>query len=49
MSDKSDPHAVKPEDFTVISTDWRSPWLKNVEYDIPSDLPAWFVSRSWHR
>ena len=36
----SDEHAVQPEDFTVISTNWTCPWYKHVDFQIPSDLPA---------
>ncbi len=38
--DTSDENSVKPEDFTVISVDYASPWFKNVAYQIPADLPA---------
>ena len=37
---KSDPHAIKPEDFTVISTNDKCPWRRSVDFQIPKDLPA---------
>ncbi|KAI9639795.1 uncharacterized protein MKK02DRAFT_4463, partial [Dioszegia hungarica] len=36
---KSDPFALQPEDFTVISTNYTCPWFKHVEFQIPADLP----------
>lgn len=37
---ESDERKVQPEDFTVISTNHSCPWFKNVDFQIPSDLPA---------
>ncbi|KAH7096963.1 hypothetical protein BKA62DRAFT_717982 [Auriculariales sp. MPI-PUGE-AT-0066] len=37
---KSDIHDVKLEDMTVISVLPNSPWHREVEYEIPADLPA---------
>jgi hypothetical protein len=36
---KSDPKAITPEDFTVISTNAKCPWKRNVDFDIPAFLP----------
>ena len=36
---ESDPAKIKPEDFTVISTNWTCPWFKKVDFEIPADLP----------
>lgn len=36
---KSDPRALVPEDFTVISTNFTCPWFKHVDFHIPADLP----------
>lgn len=36
----SDERSVKPEDFTVISTNYTCPWFKHVDFQIPKDLPA---------
>lgn len=37
---ESDVTQIKPEDFAVISTNYSCPWLKNVDFQIPSDLPT---------
>lgn len=37
---QSDVFKLQPEDFTVISTNYTCPWKKNVEFQIPEDLPA---------
>lgn len=37
---ESDPKKIKPEDFVVISTNYTCPWFKEVDFEIPSDLPA---------
>jgi len=36
---ESDVHKIKPEDFVVISTNARSPWIRDTEYKIPAGLP----------
>lgn len=36
---ESDPRKIQPEDFTVISTNYTCPWFKNVDFQIPADLP----------
>lgn len=36
----SDENAVKPEDFTVFSVDYTSPWWREVDYHVPADLPS---------
>lgn len=35
----SDPWAAKPEEMTVISVNYTSPWRRLVEYQIPEGLP----------
>ncbi|MGG6497384.1 UNVERIFIED_CONTAM: hypothetical protein NY603_31130, partial [Bacteroidetes bacterium 56_B9] len=37
---ESDADKVKPEDFVVISTNYTCPWFKEVDFEIPPDLPA---------
>jgi hypothetical protein len=37
---KSDIHQVQPEEFTVISVNYTSPWFQQTDYRIPGDLPA---------
>jgi hypothetical protein len=37
---ESDVTKIKPEDFAVISTNYECPWKKNVDFEIPADLPA---------
>lgn len=36
----SDVHALTPEEMVVISVNYECPWKKNVDFEIPSDLPA---------
>ncbi|WWC89343.1 uncharacterized protein L201_004264 [Kwoniella dendrophila CBS 6074] len=36
---ESDVNKIKPEDFTVISTNYTCPWFKDVDFHIPADLP----------
>ena len=37
---ESDVTAIKPEDFAVVSIAYECPWKKDVDFDIPADLPA---------
>ncbi|KAK6910123.1 hypothetical protein I203_104154 [Kwoniella mangroviensis CBS 8507] len=36
---ESDVNKIQPADFTVISVNYTCPWFKNVDFQIPSDLP----------
>ncbi|TYJ56966.1 hypothetical protein B9479_002245 [Cryptococcus floricola] len=36
---KSDVKDITPEDFTIISVNHTCPWKRNVDFQIPSDLP----------
>ncbi|WWC70230.1 uncharacterized protein I206_104180 [Kwoniella pini CBS 10737] len=36
---ESDVSKIKPEDFSVISVNYTCPWFKNVDFQIPSNLP----------
>jgi len=36
---QSDVSLIKPEDFAVISVNYTCPWSKDVDFQIPSDLP----------
>jgi hypothetical protein len=37
---ESDVTKIKPEDFTVISVNYECPWKREVDFQIPADLPA---------
>lgn len=37
---KSDPTTIVPEDFVMISTNASCPWRRDVDFQIPSGLPA---------
>lgn len=39
ISYESDFSKLKPEDFVVISVNYRSPWYRLTDFDIPADLP----------
>ena len=36
---ESDVTEIQPEDFAVISVNYQCPWKKDVDFEIPSDLP----------
>lgn len=36
---ESDVHKIKPEDFTIISTNRHCPWYRDVDFHIPKGLP----------
>jgi hypothetical protein len=36
---ESDVTKIQPEDFAVISVNYECPWKKDVDFEIPSDLP----------
>ncbi|WRT66341.1 uncharacterized protein IL334_003296 [Kwoniella shivajii] len=36
---ESDVNKIQPEDFSVISVNYTCPWLKNVDFQIPDNLP----------
>lgn len=36
---ESDVTKIKPEDFTVISVNYECPWKRQVDFEIPADLP----------
>jgi hypothetical protein len=36
---ESDVTKIKPEDFAVISVNYECPWKKEVDFEIPGDLP----------
>ena len=36
---ESDPSKIQPEDFTVISVNHECVWKKNIDFQIPNNLP----------
>ncbi|WVF71447.1 hypothetical protein IAT40_006251 [Kwoniella sp. CBS 6097] len=36
---QSDVSKIQPEDFTVISVNYTCPWFKDVDFQIPADMP----------
>lgn len=39
ISYTNDIHALKPEDMTIISVNWNSPWTREARYEFPKGMP----------